>query len=75
MTVNLKRRLGTDICSLDINFSTLFEIKFLSGAGSLFRTICQLKKMKKTHGGVLLLIKLQALALKVTPFHGCFHEF
>ena len=24
--------------------STLFEIKFSSGAGSLFRTICQLKK-------------------------------
>ena len=32
-----------------------------------------LKNVKNTHGGVLLLVKLQAL--KVTLFHGCFSGF
>ena len=36
-----------------------------------------LKNVKNTHGGVLLLVKLQALAtlLKVTLVHGCFSRF
>ena len=36
-----------------------------------------LKNVKNTHGGVLLLVKLQALAtlLKVTLLHGCFSCF
>ena len=32
----------------------------------------QFKNVKKTHGGVLLLVKLQAEA---TPLHGCFLRF
>ena len=32
--------------------------------------LCNLKNVKNTHGGVLLLVKLQAL--KVTLLHGCF---
>ena len=34
----------------------------------------QFKNCEKTHGGVLLLVKLQAL-LKVTLLHGCFSRF
>ena len=37
-----------------------------------------LKSVKNTHGGVLILIKLQALAcnlLKLTLLHGCFSRF
>ena len=34
----------------------------------------RLEKRKNTHGGALLLVKLQA-ALKVTLLHGCFSRF
>ena len=34
-----------------------------------------LKNVKNTHGGVLLLVKLQAFLLKVTLLHGCFSCF
>ena len=34
--------------------------------------LCNLKNVKKTHGGVLCLVKLQAPALKVKLLHGCF---
>ena len=42
-------------------------------------TICyhshNLKNLKNTHGGMLLLVKLQAKALKVTLFHGLLLRF
>ena len=44
---------------------------------ALWYHLYNLKNMKNTHGGVLLLVKLQALAcnfLKVT-LHGCFLHF
>ena len=34
-----------------------------------------LKNVKNTHGGVLILVKLQALSLKRTLLHGCFSRF
>ena len=43
-----------------------------------FGTICKLKKnVKNSHGGVLLLVKLQALTckIKLTLVRGCFSRF
>ena len=34
-----------------------------------------LKNLKNTHGGVLILVKLQAEALKLTLLHWCFSRF
>ena len=41
---------------------------------SIWYHLYNLKNVKNTHGGVLLLVKLQAL-LKVTLLHGCFSRF
>ena len=41
-------------------------------------SLVQFKKRENTHGGVLLLVKLQAKAwnfTKVTLLHGCFSQF
>ena len=44
---------------------------------SIWHHFYNLRKVENTHGGVLLLVKLQASAtlLKVTLFHGCFSRF
>ena len=42
--------------------------------GAIWYHFCNLKNVKNTHGGVLLLVKLQAF-LKVTLLHGCFPPF
>ena len=34
-----------------------------------------LENVKNTHGGVLILVKLQATLLKLTLLHGCFSGF
>ena len=41
---------------------------------AIWHHLYNLKNVKNNHGGVLLLVKLQAL-LKVTLLHGCFSRF
>ena len=43
--------------------------------GAIWYHLYNLKNMKNTHGGVLLLVKLEATLLKVTLLHGCFSRF
>ena len=49
-----------------------FEVTFYTLRNSV--SFAQFKKVKNTHGGVLLLVKLLAL-LKVTLLRGFFHVF
>ena len=57
-------------------------LSFKNEIGALFVMRCaiwyhlyNLKNMKKTHGGMLLLLKLQVTLLKVAILHGCFDVF
>ena len=51
--------------------------KFICMGCAIWYQLCNLKNMKNTQGGVLLLVKLQAEAklLKVTFLHRCFSRF
>ena len=60
------------------DFIYFFENKIIVMFCAIWYYLYNLKNVKNTHGGVLLLVKLQAkpaTLLKVTLLHGCFSRF
>ena len=60
------------------SFLRKYPIYHISGALRDLVAFVQLKNAKSTHGGVLILVKLQAsdvTLLKLTLLHGCFSRF